>query len=127
MTRPLVLVVDDHPLNVKLVTFVLRGRGFDVRSAGSAEETRVVLETLTPAVILMDIQLPGTDGLTLTRELRADPRFADVPIVALTAYAMARDEAAAREAGCSEFVSKPFQTEALGELVTRLVARSPTR
>jgi two-component system cell cycle response regulator DivK len=120
VTRPVVLVVDDHPLNVKLVTFVLRSRGMDVVSAGNATETWEVLAKVVPAVILMDVQLPGTDGLTLTRAIRADARFTTTPIVALTAYAMASDEAAARAAGCSDFVSKPIDTQALGDLVTRL-------
>jgi CheY-like chemotaxis protein len=121
MERPVVLVVDDHPVNVKLVSVVLRARGVDVLSAGSAEEMWTALEKGAPALILMDVQLPGTDGLTLTREVLADPRFHALPIVALTAHAMASDEAAARAAGCCDYVSKPIDTRALGDLVTRLV------
>lgn len=118
----LVLVVDDHPANTKLVTFVLQARGLKVVAAASAEEALGVLATQTPALILMDVQLPGTDGLELTRQLRTDPRFADLPIVAVTAYAMARDEQAAYAAGCNAFVSKPIDTRALGDLVLKLVA-----
>jgi len=124
VSAPIVLVVDDHPLNLKLVGYVLRRRGLEVRTAASAEETWAVLESTTPALILMDVQLPGTDGLTLTRQIRADARFAALPIVALTAYAMASDELAAREAGCDGFVSKPIDTTALGDLVVRLIGTS---
>jgi CheY-like chemotaxis protein len=116
-----VLVVDDHPANTKLVSFVLEGRGIKVRSARNADEALAELESARPDLVLMDVQLPGVDGLTLTRRLRADPRFAKMPIVAVTAYAMARDEDAAREAGCDAFVSKPIDTRALGDLVLRLL------
>lgn len=121
MTRPVVLVVDDHPMNTKLVSFVLRSRGLDVVTAGSAQAARAALALAVPAAILMDVQLPEVDGLTLTRELRLDPRLATVPIVAVTAYAMARDRLAAMDAGCDAFVSKPIDTQALGDLVTELV------
>lgn len=116
-----ILVVDDHPANTKLVTFVLQARGLAVVTAASAEEALAVLEGETPSLILMDVQLPGTDGLELTRRLRTDLRFARLPIVAVTAYAMASDEQAAYAAGCNAFVSKPIDTRALGELVLRLL------
>jgi len=121
MSGERVLVVDDHPANTKLVTFVLQARGYVVVSAASAEEALTELEREVPALILMDVQLPGTDGLELTRRLRTDDRFASLPIVAVTAYAMARDEQAAYAAGCNAFVSKPIDTRALGELVGRLL------
>ena len=123
MTRPLVLVVDDHPLNTKLVSFVVRSRGMDVVTAASAVEARAALARALPALILMDVQLPEVDGLTLTRELRTNTRYAAVPIVAVTAYAMERDRLAAIDAGCDAFVSKPIDTQALGDLVRDLVAR----
>lgn len=123
MTRPVVLVVDDHPMNTKLVSFVLRSRGIEVLTAGSAQAARDALALAVPAAILMDVQLPEVDGLTLTRELRTDPRLATIPIVAVTAYAMARDRLAALDAGCDAFVSKPIDTQALGDLVAELVAR----
>src|SRR5262249_10064116 len=103
---------------------VLRGRGLDVVTAASATEAVDALERATPALVLMDIQLPGTDGLTLTRRLRADARWRALPIVAVTAYAMARDEAAARGAGCRAFVSKPMDTRGLGDLVERLLGEA---
>lgn len=123
--RPLVLVVDDHATNIKLLRFLLESRGMDVITARSAPEAERALEASSPRLVLMDVQLPGTDGLTLTRRLRADPRYADLKIVAVTAYAMARDEAAAREAGCDGFIAKPIDTRAVGELVERLVKSAP--
>lgn len=116
-----VLIVDDHPINIKLLRFVLEARKIQVMTAGSAEDARRSIEADLPGVILMDIQLPGTDGLTLTRELRADNRLQNVAIVAVTAYAMASDESSAREAGCDGFVAKPIDTRAMGELVQRLL------
>lgn len=124
MSKPLVLVVDDHPLNAKLLSFVVRSRGMEVVTAGSAAETRAALERAVPALILMDVQLPEVDGLTLTRELRSDARYAHVPIVAVTAYAMERDRQAAKDAGCDAFVSKPIDTQAVGDLVARIVGAS---
>jgi len=92
VTRPIALIVDDHPMNAKLFSFVLRARGLDVTTAASASEMWTVLSTLVPAVLLLDIQLPGTDGLTLARQLRADRRFGSLPILAVTAYAQAFGE-----------------------------------
>jgi CheY-like chemotaxis protein len=123
MRRTSVLVIDDHPANTKLVSFVLESRGYEVYAAENSEQAKDLLDRIQPDIILMDIQLPGTDGLTLTRELRADPRFAETPIVAVTAYAMAADEQMAREAGCDAYVSKPIDTRALGLLVARMIEK----
>jgi CheY-like chemotaxis protein len=118
---PYVLVVDDHPMNVRLLECTLEIRGIATRVARNAEETIRALEEELPGVVLMDVQLPGMDGLTLTRKLRADPRYATLPIVAVTAYAMPSDERAARDAGCTAFVPKPIDTTALGDLVLALL------
>lgn len=119
---PIILVVDDNPMNVKLLRFVLEARGYVIRAAHSAEEAMRALEASAPDLILMDIQLPGTDGLTLSRHLRADPRHARTPIVAVSASAMPQDHAAALEAGCDEFVAKPIDTRTFGATVERLLA-----
>lgn len=118
-----VLIVDDHPVNIKLMEFTLGVHNIPTRIARNAEETYAVVADECPQVILMDVQLPGTDGLTITRRLREDPRFQTVPIVAVTAYAMASDEEAARDAGCDDFVAKPIDTVALGQLVLRLIEK----
>jgi CheY-like chemotaxis protein len=124
MTRPFALLVDDHPLNLKLLRATLAARGIETRSAQNAEETWAALEVARPAVILMDVQLPGIDGLTLTRAIRRDGRFEGLPIVAVTAYAMDADQQAALDAGCDAFMAKPIDVRALGELVTKLMNRS---
>src|ERR1700694_108988 len=102
-----VLVVEDNPDNLILTQFLLESEGFEVRTAEDAEQALEVLRTFRPLLILMDVQLPGMDGLELTRQLRADPTWSDVIIVALTAYAMKGDEATALAAGCDGYLTKP--------------------
>jgi len=123
-----VLVVDDNPQNLKLVRVLLASEGYDVRAAADAEEALCILEEFSPRVILMDIQLPGMDGLTLTRRLKADPAHRDIVIIALTAYAMKGDDLKAIEAGCDDYVAKPIDVDALPRLIRRhLVPSSPAR
>jgi len=112
-----ILVVDDNPLNLKLARLLLSMEGYQVRTAETAAAAVTVLETFHPRMILMDVQLPGIDGLELTQWLRADSSFDDVIILAVTAFAMAADEQRAKEAGCDGFVSKPLDTRSLPELV----------
>lgn len=102
-----ILLVEDHPMNRKLVRDILLFQ-FDVEEAVSAETAWDWLQSHRPDLILMDIQLPGMDGLTLTRRLKSDPVTADIPIVALSAHAMARDIEMAREAGCVDYITKPI-------------------
>jgi CheY-like chemotaxis protein len=102
-----ILLVEDHPMNRKLVRDILLFQ-FEVEEAVSAEAAMDVLRGHRPDLILMDIQLPGMDGLTLTRHLKADPETADIPIVALSAHAMNRDIELAREAGCVDYITKPI-------------------
>lgn len=119
-----ILVVDDNPTNLKLATFVLRARGYDVRTANSAEHALAVLDGFAPRLILMDIQLPGMSGLELTRALRAAPATRDIAIVAVTAYAMKGDEQRALDAGCDGYIAKPIDTRTLPDTVARYLARS---
>jgi len=102
-----ILLVEDHPMNRKLVRDILLFQ-FDVEEAVSAEAALDWLQSHRPDLILMDIQLPGMDGLALTRRLKSDPATADIPIVALSAHAMARDIQLAREAGCQDYITKPI-------------------
>lgn len=111
-----ILIVDDNPQNLKLARVLLGREGYDVRTAADAEEAMKVLETFTHRLILMDLQLPGMDGLELTRRLKADASRR-VVIIALTAYAMKGDEARALAAGCDGYLSKPVDTEALARMV----------
>lgn len=105
-----ILIVDDHVTNMKLAAEVLEGAGCTVERAGDAEEAQQILQRMHPDVILMDIALPGMDGLSLTRKLKLDARLADIPVVALTASAMKPDEARALAAGCQGFITKPIDT-----------------
>jgi CheY-like chemotaxis protein len=116
-TIPLILVVDDNPAGQLLVTTVLELEGFNVDTAGSAAEVLQRLHDPTPDLILMDVQLPGQDGLSLTRQLKADPATASIRIVALTAYAMEGDRELAIAAGCIGYITKPIDTRNLGNQV----------
>ena len=101
---------------------LLRGEGYRVETAVDAEEALRVLQTFTPRLILMDLQLPGMDGLELTRRLKADPSRRHILVVALTAYAMKGDEERARAAGCDDYVAKPIDTQGLVARVERLLS-----
>jgi CheY-like chemotaxis protein len=105
-----ILVVDDNPTNLKLVSELLEFEGHDILKAVDAEEALVVLADTLPDLILMDIALPGMDGLTLTRKLKADVRTRHIRIVALTAFAMKGDDQKAFDAGCNGYVTKPIDT-----------------
>ena len=107
---PLVLIVEDNPANLMLAEAVLTRGGFATVAAASAEEARDVLRTRRPAAILMDVQLPGEDGLSCARRLKDDPATAAIPIVALTAHAMASDRERALAAGCEGWITKPIDT-----------------
>ncbi|HLV67365.1 MAG TPA: response regulator [Polyangiaceae bacterium] len=122
-----ILIVDDNPQNLKLARVLLLGEGYTVRTAIDAEEALRVLEEFQPALILMDVQLPGMDGLTLTRRLKADPQRADIVIVALTAYAMKGDEARVLAAGCDGYIAKPIDVDALPRLVADHLRRRRDR
>ena len=120
-----ILIVDDNAVNQKLVRVLLQAEGHDVRVAGGGEEMFRVLESFRPRLILMDIQLPGEDGLQLTRRLKADPATSGIAVVAVTAYAMKDDHARAAAAGCDDYVTKPIDTRLLPQLVARHLARAP--
>jgi two-component system, cell cycle response regulator DivK len=108
-----VLVVEDNETNLKLITYVLSSKGYAVRGAGNAQEALEALLTFRPRVILMDLQLPGMDGYELTRKLKQAPETRDIPVIALTAYAMKGDEEKATEAGCVGYVTKPIDRKLL--------------
>jgi len=112
-----ILIVDDNPVNLKLATDVLEMEGYAVEKAVDAEQAQEMLKSATPDLILMDIALPGMDGLTLTRKLKADERLKDVPVVAMTAFAMKGDEQKALAAGCDGYITKPIDTRKLPQQV----------
>lgn len=117
-----ILIVDDNPANLKLARVVLKRAGYEVRTAADAAEALTALDTFRPRLILMDLQMPGMDGLDLTRRLKADPSRADIIIVALTAYAMRGDEEKALAAGCDGYLAKPIDTRALASAVAGYIA-----
>jgi len=108
-----ILIVDDNPTNLKLVAYLMRAKGYDVSTAIDADAAIADIRARRPALILMDVQLPGIDGLELTRRLKADPATRDIIIVAVTAYAMKGDQDKAVAAGCDDYVTKPIDTRAL--------------
>jgi CheY-like chemotaxis protein len=112
-----ILVVDDNALNLKLTRALLMKEGYEVRTASDAREAMSQLETFHPRLILMDLRLPGTSGLELTRQLRTDVRLSDVIIVALTAYSTKGDEESALKAGCNGYIAKPIDTRTLPQLL----------
>jgi CheY-like chemotaxis protein len=108
MSPARVLIVDDNALNVELVSFLLGAAGCEVAAAADAAVAAAQIPLFRPDLVLMDIQLPGIDGLTFTRRLKADPATRHLVIVAFTAYAMKGDEERMRAAGCDGYLSKPI-------------------
>ncbi|MEW6268825.1 MAG: response regulator [Thermodesulfobacteriota bacterium] len=125
MSEASVLVVEDDESNLKLVRFVLEQSGYRVRAAADADAALDALRTFKPALILMDVQLPGIDGLELTRRLKAREDLRDVVVVALTAHPVARFQHLARAAGCAGCLGKPIDTRALPDQLTRFLRGAP--
>ena len=116
-----VLVVEDNAANMKLTTFLLESAGHTVLSASDAEAGLTLARDERPALILMDIQLPGMDGLQATTLLKQDAVTRDIPVIALTALAMKGDEERIRAAGCDGYVAKPIAYKAfLATIADRL-------
>lgn len=113
MSTARILIVDDNATNLKLASSVLRFAGYEVIGAADAEEALAVIGHTPPDLILMDIALPGMDGLTLTRKLKSDEEHRSICIVAMTAFAMKGDEQKARESGCDGYLTKPIDTRGL--------------
>ncbi len=120
-----ILLIEDNPVNRRLAQFLLKSRGYEVWEATSAPEAFAALKERRPDLILMDIQLPEVDGLTATRHLKADPATRDIPVVAVTSYAMKGDETLALEAGCSGYVTKPIDKTIFLETVAKILAEKP--
>ena len=119
MSAPLILIVEDNETNQMLTTAVLQRDGYRATVAGSAAEARDRIVEERPDLILMDIQLPGEDGLAFTRELKLDVATSEIPVVAITAHAMAGDAELAIQAGCSGYIAKPIDTRTLAEQVRK--------
>lgn len=103
-----ILLVEDNAVNRDLIQFLLESQGYQVREAATAEEAFEILRTERPDLIVMDIQLPGMDGLEATKKLKENPATRDIPVVAVTSYAMKGDRESAAAAGCAGYITKPI-------------------
>jgi len=118
-----ILIVDDNPINLKLASQVLEVEGCTVDQARDAEQAQELLQHMTPDLILMDIALPGMDGLTLTRKLKTDEKLRHIPVVAMTAFAMKGDDRKALDAGCDGYITKPIDTRKFPQQVAAFLRR----
>jgi CheY-like chemotaxis protein len=124
MSAHRILVVDDNATNLKLIGDILEMEGYQVARATSAENAHERVRAEPFDLILMDVGLPGMDGLTFTRLLKSDPAYAHIPIVAVTAFAMLGDDRKAYEAGCNGYISKPINTRTLAAQVAGYIEQA---
>ncbi len=122
MTGNTILIIEDNLLNLELATDLLEANGFVVASAQTAEDGLRRARELMPDLVLMDFSLPGMDGLSATRNLKADPATHHLIVVGLTANAMKGDEQAALDAGCDGYLTKPIDTRNFVATVTQFIA-----
>lgn len=119
-----VLIVEDNPTNMALAVFLLQSAGHTVLSATDAEAGLTLARDQRPSLILMDIQLPGMDGLEATALLKKDDATRAIPVIALTAPAMKGDEERIRAAGCDAYIAKPMRYQDFLATVTAQLARA---
>jgi two-component system cell cycle response regulator DivK len=121
-----ILIVEDNPANMKLASFLLEHAGYGVLRAENAVDGIALARARLPSLILLDIQLPGMDGLTATRIIKADALLRGIKVVALTAFAMKDDEQRILAAGCDAYIAKPIQYKAFLAEVARLLSGQGT-
>jgi two-component system cell cycle response regulator DivK len=112
-----ILVVEDQEDNRQILRDLLSNAGFEIIEAETGEEALVAASSQRPDLILMDIQLPVLDGYEVTRRIKANPLLQEIPIIVVTSYALSGDEGKAREAGCNDYVTKPYSPR---ELLTKI-------
>jgi two-component system cell cycle response regulator DivK len=120
--RKTILVVEDNELNMKLFHDLLEVQGYDILQTGNGDEAFDLALEHRPDLILMDIQLPEKSGLDVTREIKAEPAIRDIPVIAVTAFAMKDDEERIRAAGCDDYLAKPISVTAFLEKVKRVLS-----
>ncbi len=120
-----ILIVEDNPANLQLAVFLLKNVGFTVSSATHGAEAVETVKAGKFDLILMDVEMPGMDGLAATRTIKADPAFAHIPVVALTAYAMKGDKERCLAAGCSGYITKPISTREFVHAVSAFFEPAP--
>jgi two-component system cell cycle response regulator DivK len=118
-----ILIIEDNAANMKLVDLLLQRAGHTVLCAVNAEAGLTLARAQQPDLILMDIQLPGMDGLAATALLKQDPNTAAIPVIALTALAMKEDREKTRLAGCDAYIAKPFRYQELYAVIDTLLAK----
>jgi CheY-like chemotaxis protein len=123
--KPKILVIEDNEQNMYLVTFILEKRGYQVVQAWDGREGIELASQVKPALILLDIQLPVMDGYAVARELRSNPELDDVPIVAVTSYAMVGDRERVLAAGCQGYIEKPINPETFMADVEQYLPKDP--
>ena len=106
-----ILIIEDHESNIYLISFILKNHGYNVIEARSGEEGIALACNVRPDLIIMDIQLPGIDGLETTRRIRRSEGDGKIPIIVLTSYAMIGDRERALAAGCTGYIEKPINPE----------------
>lgn len=119
MSKELILIVEDNPSHRKLLQDLLNFNNFTNMAAASADEALKLIAENVPQIILMDIQLPGMNGIELTRKLKNDPKYKKIIIIAVTAYAMKFEKETALEAGCDDYITKPIDIIALPLLIRK--------
>ena len=119
MPNKLILHIEDNPSNRKAVQHILRMTDYDLVEAVNGQEGLDRLETVSPDLILLDIQLPKVSGYDVARRIRADDRIKHIPIIALTSYALSGDDSKALEAGCNDYLSKPYRPRVLLEYLEK--------
>lgn len=121
MSDSSILIIEDNPLNVELASDLLQAGGYRIHSTRTAEEGIRMARELLPDLVLMDISLPGMDGLCATRALKNDPATSHITVVGLTAHAMMGDEGTALESGCDGYLTKPIDTRTFVSTVTKFI------
>lgn len=124
--RPQILVIEDDLATQTLIRDVLECRGYDCITAGSAEEGLSLLESLAPALILLDINLPGMDGVTAARQLKSTPATRGLKLVGMSAHALVNERSLIETADFDDFITKPFSYKALLQLVEKTIAAGPS-
>ena len=117
-----ILIVEDNPQNMRLIELTLKARGYILLKAKSGEEALDIAVRELPDLIIMDIRLPGMDGLEATEKLRENPKFSHTPIIGLTAYAMLGDKERVIESGCDAYLSKPVNTRELPGIIAGMLS-----
>ena len=123
MSNKNVMVVEDNEKNRKLMRVILKAKGYTVTEASTGEEALNILKNQKPDIILMDIQLPGIDGITLAKQIKGNTITKDIPIIAVTAYAMKGDKQKILECGCDDYVSKPINTQELPLVIEKYIKK----